>query len=83
MIDFRRIIDKRKEGLFMKVSQKVLFIVSIISAIITISLAVLHFFDFFNGNIDMMMLSLVITLLLSTLNQVNNYMGKKKLLEKK
>lgn len=67
----------------MKVSQKVLFIVSIISAIITISLAILHFFDLFNGNIDIMMLSLVITLLLNALNQVNNYMEKKRLLEKK
>ncbi len=61
----------------MKLNQKVLPIVAIISACITIGLGILHFLDYFNGNMDIMMVSLVITMLLCVLNQINVYIKRK------
>lgn len=61
----------------MKLNQKILSIAAIISACTTIGLAILHFFDYFDGNIDIMMVSLAITMLLCALNQVNNYIKRK------
>lgn len=55
----------------MRINQKICSVLVIISAAITICLGILHFLNYFNGNIDIMMIFLGITTFLGGLNQIN------------
>jgi len=54
-----------------KIYQKICSILVIIFAIITICLGVLHFSNYFNGNIDIMMIFLGLTTFSGGLSQIN------------
>ena len=55
----------------MKINQKICFMLVIIFAVITICFVILHFLNYLNGNIDIMMIFLGITTLLGGLSQIN------------
>ena len=55
----------------MKINQKICSTLVIIFAVITICLGILHFFNYFNGNIDIMMIFLGLTTFSSGLSQIN------------
>lgn len=55
----------------MKINQKICSMLVIIFAVITICFAILYFFNCFNGNIDIMMILLGITIFLGGVSQIN------------
>lgn len=55
----------------MNINQKLCSILTIIFAIITLALSLLHFSNFLNGNIDVMMIFLGLTTLFGGLGQIN------------
>jgi uncharacterized membrane protein HdeD (DUF308 family) len=55
----------------MKINQKIFSILVIIFAVITICLVILHFFNYFDGNIDIMMMFMGLTTLSGGLSQIN------------
>lgn len=55
----------------MKINTRIGNIVAAILAVITMCLAILHFFNYFNGSIDIMMIFLGLTTLMGGFNQIN------------
>jgi uncharacterized membrane protein HdeD (DUF308 family) len=58
-------------GDIVKINQKICSIFVVLSAVITICLGILHFFNYLNGNIDIMMIFLGLTTFGGGLSQIN------------
>ena len=61
----------KERGAIVKINQKICSILVIIFAVITICLGILHFLNYFNGNIDIMMIFLGLTTFFGGLSQIN------------
>jgi hypothetical protein len=61
----------KERGVIMKINQKICSILVIIFAVITICFIILHFLNYFNGNIDIMMIFLGITTFFGGLSQIS------------
>lgn len=61
----------KERGAIVKINQKICSILVIIFAVITICLVILHFSNYFNGNIDIMMIFLGLTTFFGGLSQIN------------
>ena len=68
---FRKNYKLKERGVIVKINQKICSILVIIFAVITICLGILHFFNYFNGNIDIMMIFLGLTTFSGGLSQIN------------
>ena len=65
------VTNYKSRGDILKINQKICSIVVILFAVITICLGILHFFNYFNGNIDIMMIFLGFTTFCGGLSQIN------------